>query len=69
MDDSGNRSSSAIVNVGGRAGDGSSGRKPTKERTNDVCDTLRDKFRVAVMPVAGQPVSHHRGKQGLYGRD
>ena len=63
MDDPGDRCSSAIVDIGGRPGDGSSGRKPAKERANDVCDALRDKFRVAVMPVAGQPIGHHRGKQ------
>ena len=67
MHDSCNRSPSAIVNVGGRAGDGSSGGKPAKERANDVCDALRNKLGVAVMPVAGEPISHYRGKQGLDG--
>src|SRR5262245_54201970 len=67
MDDSGNWSSSAIVNVRGRAGDGSSGGKPAKKGTNNVCEALCDKLGVAVMAVTGEPIGHYRGKQGLDG--
>ena len=67
MDDFGNWSSSAIVGIGRRAGDGSGGGKPAKERADDVGDPLRDKFRVAVVPVARKPIRHCRGKQGLDG--
>jgi hypothetical protein len=56
-----------VFNVRGRPGDGASGRKPAKERANRCCDALRDKFCAGVMPVAGEPISHYRGKQGLDG--
>ena len=65
VDDTGNRGTSAIVDVGHRAGNRSSHGNTTKQRYDHIGRTLGDQLRVGVMFVTCHTISYGSGEQRL----
>ena len=65
VDDTGNRGTSAIVDVGHRAGNRSGHRNTTKQRYDHIGRTLGDQLCVGVMFVTCHTISHRSREQRL----
>ena len=59
VDDTGDRRSAAVVDIGHSACDGAGGGNASEERHHEVGYALCDKLGVGVVPVADDAVSHH----------
>ena len=65
VDDAGDRRARAGADVGGGAGDGAGGGNSAEERRGDVGDSLRDKFDVGIVAVAGHAVGDDGGEHAF----
>ena len=69
MHDAADRSLAAVVDVGHRTGDGTSGRDAAEDGRSDVCKTLSHQLRVRVVVCTYHTVSHRSREERLYGAE
>lgn len=69
VDDAGERSFAAVIDIGRSAGDGTGGGKTAEERADDIGDTLGDEFRIAIVSVARETIGNDGREEGFDGTE
>ena len=69
MNDAGHRSSTAVVDIGHGAGNGSRTGDSAEERRTEIGHTLTDELLIGIVVIASHTVGHRSREQGFDGAE